>query len=62
MDMKKRNKIVVAVTLIIVLGLYILRFSPISYSILRHSSQEGYYPIVAIQLAIGVKPDGPNIR
>ena len=58
--MKKRNKIVVAVTLIIVLGLYILRFSPISYSILRHSSQEGYYPIVAIQLALGVKPDGPN--
>lgn len=58
--MKRRVKLTIVITLLFVLGLYTLRFSPVSYTILRHSSQEGYYWIVATQLALGVKPDGPD--
>jgi hypothetical protein len=56
---KKCIRVAVAAALLAALGLYILRFSAISYAILRHSAQQGYYPIAAVQLALGVKPDGP---
>lgn len=58
--MKKRTKAIVVAVAFLLLALYVMRFSSISYDILRHSSQEGYYCIVATQLALGVKPNGAD--
>lgn len=58
--MNKRTKTAIVTSCVLALALYVLRFSPISYNILRHSSQKDYYPVVAIQLAFGVSPDGPD--
>jgi hypothetical protein len=55
-------RIAATATVFAILWVYLIRFSPISHDVMRHSSAHGHYWIVSTQLALGLTPDWSDLK